>query len=559
MKQISIVKPVLKLALVGVVALQVACSTSTSSTPPADASISGTISAAPVNGADVSVVDGNGNVVVDPVPTDADGQYSLVIPNGSLGQDLIIKSTGGTFIDEATGNQDVVAGEMLAYMSANSITDGSSVSATPGSTIIAKLVLDTANGIATKAEAEVVFANAFGYTPDVSVEPADATAPVADATDASKLAGLRAAAFSQLTMDLGLLSVEQFDLLAALVKDLADGSLDGESAGSPVEIIVGEMLPIDVQNRFTTALLNFHDTGLMGDVHGNDQTGLTSDMIGVIPFAKVALTSNYKIEYVPGMMDAMEGKTMFTLRITDAADQAVTGLTAGLMPMMHMSAHKHSTPNLDCVPAITDGDYDCTVYYLMPSVMATGMSMGYWELTVMAAMGESTTFYPKVMMAMGDTPKVTLKGQAGSDMIAGMLGDMSRNYILFNESLTGTGNARKFKMFIAAMESMMSYPPVYVGAVLNVGDMDHELTVSTMTVEVSTVAVPAAPSDWKTADEDPSASGYWLATGLTDLVDGTEGNIHVRLKVNGEVKTIDGMAPSGANEYTTYTVTPGGM
>ena len=109
------------------------------------------------------------------------------------------------------------------------------------------------------------------------------------------------------------------------------------------------------------------------------------------------------------------------------------------------------------------------------------------------------------------------------------------------------------------MESMMSYPPVYVGSVLNVGDMDHELTVSTMTVEVSTVAVPAAPSDWKTADEDPLASGYWSATGLTDLVDGTEGEIHVRLKVNGEVKTIDGMAPSGANEYTTYTVTPGGM
>ena len=113
--------------------------------------------------------------------------------------------------------------------------------------------------------------------------------------------------------------------------------------------------------------------------------------------------------------------------------------------------------------------------------------------------------------------------------------------------------------FIAAMESMMKYPPVYVNAVLNSGDLDHELTVNTMTVEVSTVAVPAATSDWKTADEDPLGSGYWSATGLTGLVDGTEGKIHVRLTVNGEVKTTDGMTPSGTNEYTTYTVTPGGM
>ena len=68
--------------------MMTACSSSSDSN---DASITGTNVAGPVNGAEVSVVDGSGNEVVAPVTTDADGKYSLAIPNGSQGQDLIVK------------------------------------------------------------------------------------------------------------------------------------------------------------------------------------------------------------------------------------------------------------------------------------------------------------------------------------------------------------------------------------------------------------------------------------------------------------------------------------
>ncbi len=177
MKHISIIRTVLKLTLVGVTVLLVACGGSSGSSN--DASISGTIVAAPVNGADVSVVDANGNVVAGPVKTDAAGKYTLSIPNASLAQDLIVKSTGGTFTDEATGNSGT-AGEMYAYASANSLSNGSSVSATPGSAIIANLVMDHGK---TMTQAQDAFASAFGYTPDMSVTPADATtAPAADET-----------------------------------------------------------------------------------------------------------------------------------------------------------------------------------------------------------------------------------------------------------------------------------------------------------------------------------------------------------------------------------------
>jgi len=39
-----------------------------------------------------------------------------------------------------------------------------------------------------------------------------------------------------------------------------------------------------------------------------------------------------------------------------------------------------------------------------------------------------------VMMAMGDTPRVTFKGQDGIDVIPSMTGETPRNYLLFKHS-----------------------------------------------------------------------------------------------------------------------------
>jgi hypothetical protein len=559
MKKTSFINTASKLALFSAVGLLVACSSG--SDDPVDASISGTIFAAAVSGADVLVTDGT-NTVAGPVKTDTDGKYTLVIPHGSLNQGLYIKSSGGSFKDEATKNPGT-AGEMLAYKAA--IKNGDSVSVTPGSTIIANLV---AKGGKTLAEAQEAFANAFGYTPNTSITPLNATvAPAADASEEAKLAGLRAAAFSQLAMDLGLSQDNQFDLFVALAKDLSDGVLNGIDASGSVDIgSTGFMLEANIQNRFTTALLNFHNTGLMGDTFGSDQTGLTSDQIGSVPFAGVTLTNTYKIQYVPGAMKAMEGKTEFQLRITDknSADVA-SGLTVTMMPMMHMAAHEHSSAMGDCTEIGTTGVYDCTVYYVMASVMSSGASMGYWTLKVMAGgMNESATFYPLVMMAMGDTTMVKLRGQSG-DMVPGMTTpEMKRTYLLFKDGFSGMGDNRTFNLYIATRENMMSYPAVYAGTTLNECAVDsdtcktaHQLIVNTMTVEVSTDA-----ATWFAADGS-SNDGKWSVSDLPGLVDGTEGKIYARITINDEVKTTDGMAPAVVNDvdngYATFTITPGGM
>jgi len=538
----------LKLAVIPLAGLLAACGSSSDDEGTDTTAVTGSVTAAPVDGASVVVRDAAGNTVAGPVTTAADGSYTLYIDNALLASDLLLESAGGSYTDEATG-LDVTAGTLSAYVAGGGVSATAQVHMTPATTIVSDLV--SGHGMSLSA-AQSAFEAAFGFGADTTEAPADATNPPAGASDAQLLAGLRAAAFSQLTMDLGLTTAQQFDLLAALAEDLADGELDGAGVNGAIPL-----LKADIQNRFALAMEGFHAST-------RNQTGLSNDKIGALPFAKLALSDSYKLEYLPGMMGAMEGKTAFKLRVSNLADDtAATGLSISLMPMMHMaSGMMHSSPTGGCSESATPGEYDCSVYYLMASAMSNGMSMGYWQLKVMIGgmMGESVTFSPSVMMAMGDTAKVTLRGQTDSDMIAGMAmgGGMAmaenRSYYLFKDSLSGTTGNHTLKLFVAAKESMMSYQAVSVGTVLNSGDATYELTVASMDVEVSSDGL-----NWVIASDD--GNGYWTAAGITGLTNGSAASVQVRLTVNGEQKTTNGLslASDGSNGYGTFTLTPGGM
>lgn len=491
--------------------------------------ITGSAFAGPISGANVTVKNIGGDIVAGPVTMGGDGSYSINVPDSYLSGDLVFESTGGSFRDEATG-LIVTAGALYAHVSGGTLNSGSSVHLTPATTIIQKLVA----GGKTLADAEALFNIAFGFTPDISVAPKDATNPATGATEAQKLEGLRAAAFSQMTNDLSLTPVQQFDLLTALANDLSDGSLDGKDASGTVNIQTGKDLPEDIQNRFALALSNF-----VNDADKN-KTGLTVDKIGELPFGKISLTDTYRVEYIPVTMTPKVGKTVFKLKITKTSDNSsVTGLNVSVMPMMHMATKNHST-TVDSVLDNGDGTYTCTVHYLMASTM-NGMSMGYWELkvTIGGMNGEVAYFYPTVAMDMGGgTPKATLKGQ--SDMISGT---EKRSYYLYNDGIAMVGMDHLFNLFIAAKESMMSFPAVAPGVTLNAGTA-YELTANTISVEASTDG-----TNWVTATD--KGNGHWEASPAS-LIHGYTGKVYVRLTVNDEQKTTDGNAPAGANDYATF-------
>ncbi|HEC07250.1 MAG TPA: carboxypeptidase regulatory-like domain-containing protein [Thiolapillus brandeum] len=522
-------------------------------TPSADdgnVTLSGSVFAAPVRGASVSLSDCNGNTVAAAVTSNDDGSYRFSIPASDLGQDLCIEATGGLFDDEATGTSNRQAGRLSAFVAAGSYSSDASVHLTPGSTIIHDLITEYGKS---PADSRSLFENTFGYTPDVTVAPTDATNPTTSDKD-SQRAGLRAALFSQLTFDLGLKTHEQFAMLEALAQDLSDGVLDGEDSSGTIQVAGTSIsLPADILNRYSNAMYNFRN--------GRENTDLTNAELGSLPFAKMALTDSYKVEYLDGGMMTMEGKSAFTLRISNADGTPASGLAVRLMPMMYMNGMAHGSPVADVVDN-GDGTYDASVYYLMASSMMNGMSMGYWKLDVMIN-GETATFYPDVMMAMGDSVKATLKGQmdmiAGMDMSGGMDmgGDMTmtmenRSYYLFKEGFMMEAGSYMLKLFIAAKESMMSYKAVYGGATLDGGmepllvNSDPALT----SVEVST----DGGATWTAAMPD-GATGIWTVMGLTGLTDGVQAEIHVRLTVNGETKTTDGTAAGG---NAIFLLTPGG-
>ncbi len=519
-----------------------ACGGSSSTPSATTTTVSGTVLAGPAAGA-VVTVKANGIEVARSAPSAADGSYTVAIPTSELSKDLYFEAGGGTFPDEATSTTGVSLGTFSAFAAGGTLSSGSNVTIDPSSTIVQKLVA----GGRTKASADAAFAAAFGYTPDCSVKPSFATISSASTTT-QRLAGLRAAAFSQLTKDMGLTPAGQSELIQALAEDLSDGTLDGlKTGGIAVTTASGTPIPVDIANRFANALMTFQTCPL-------NKSKLTPDKIGVPPFAKKALTSSYIVEYIPGTTAAAMGKTTFMIKLTNRSDNSpASGKTLIVKPFMYMATKSHTTPMAAPVDN-GDGTYSCTVYYVMASAL-NGMSMGVWELKVTIGT-ESATFYPYVGMPMGGDMLTKLSGI--TDAIMGMAGVEKRTWFLFNDGLAATtGGNYTFTVFLATKETGMTltFPAVTVGSVLK-NQSNVSWTVSSIVMEMS-----ADKATWVSATD--LGNGRWSAAGLAGLTAGTPGKIYVRLYVSDgtttEQKTTDGAAVGTANGFQTFNVTPSGV
>ncbi len=498
--------------------------------------VSGSVFAAPVAGAACNILDSVGDVVAGPFVTGSDGQYSADIDDQFLNQILSVECSGGSYTDEATDELVSDAGMLAAYVAAGGLVGGGQVHATPSSTIIHSMVTEHDMSLADAREA---FNAAFGFTPDNSIAPHDATVVPSDTVPEDQLlAGVQAAAFSEMTKNLGLTPAEQFSMLKGLAGDMAYGEMDGVGSTGPV--LIGDnnlQLPVDANNRFAHALASFNSGA-------KNKSGLPSTQLGSVPFSPVATSETYRVEY-SSMMGATVGKSDFTLNIKDHSGSSVIDQTVSVLPTMYMADKSHSAPHLPCISS-DDGTYDCSIYYLMPSKM-NGATHGYWAVEVSVG-DEKVYFYPDVMMKMGtDTVKTKLMGQAG-DQIAGMMGadPSARNYLLFNNGLKEAGNGYAISLFIAAKESMDSFPALVVGSTFNA-----TFTVNNVLVEVS----QDAGTTWLAMSSD--GAGEWSLV-LADLVANTPVDLNVRLTVNGEQKTTNGEieAADGSNGYVTFTVTP---
>ncbi|HSQ77709.1 MAG TPA: hypothetical protein VLN91_02350 [Nitrospirota bacterium] len=260
------------------------------------------------------------------------------------------------------------------------------------------------------------------------------------------------------------------------------------------------------------------------------------------PNPNVAVTASYKVEYLPvAPANPTMGKTTFQLRITNLSDGTpATGKAVSLAPMMHMPSMDHSTPVDVVTESSTPGTYDCTVYYIMAS-----SDVDHWELDVIIA-GETATFSPTVSMPMGsDSVRATLYGP--DDIVSGMSGTQYNKYYLLKDGSV-TVAASTLGLFIAHGENMnMKFVPVSDGSVLS----SPTGTVTAMTVQASMDSSFSSPL---TAVDN--GAGHWSVSGLTGLVSAQTTTIYVKLSVNTQDKTTNGLAASGSNGYATFIVTP---
>jgi hypothetical protein len=266
-----------------------------------------------------------------------------------------------------------------------------------------------------------------------------------------------------------------------------------------------------------------------------------------------APASTYLVEYIPGTTmsgttaDATTGKTTFKLRVRNRSTfAAASGLTMTVYPLMHMSSMNHSAPADVVTESIsTPGTYDCAIYYLMAS--GTGSKGGYWELQVKIG-SETATFYPSVGMAMGtDTVRATLYGS--DDVVSSMSGTQLNKYFLFNDGPVVSGPTSTFSLFISHSEDMiMNFKPAYEGAAM--GSPTGLVTSMTVTAFQDTTFTTPLPAVH-------SGNGHWTVSGLTGLVSSQTTTIYVKMALNGQDKTTDGMvsSPTSTN-YATFTVTP---
>lgn len=507
-------------------ALLAACGGSGGSSAPTT-TVSGVVLAGPAAGATVSVKTTAGAVVATSNSTDANGAFTVVVPTSALSGDLIFETTGSsaTFTDESTGVSTAL-GTLTAFVPGGTLSAGSNITLDPSSTIVQKLIA----GGKTRSAVYSSYSSAFGYKPDFKIKPAFANLSSAASTP-QRLAGFRAAAFSQLTNDIkdsisdagigG--AAKQFELLQAIADDLSDGVLDGYKGGVAVKTVSGFSIPEDILNQYNASLISFQNSA-------NNKSKLKPDQINPPISGKVSLTPSYRVEYLPPVGAEFVSANTFQLRITNRSDGTpATGLASRIvlnpyMVMSSMSGGSH-WPN-SVTETGTPGVYNATVHYSMETW--SGLDM-YWKLYVFIG-SEPAFFYPKVTPFTNmDTVSVSFYNSSDTTSVSS-----KRRYRVWREGLNaGSGGKYNLTVFVSSSDGSGAYGgvtsannyPVYAGQAWSTA----AFAISSLKVQVHD------GTNW--ADLTPVGStGKFTASGLA-LTAGTQGKVYVRLIINGTTYT----------------------
>ena len=263
--------------------------------------------------------------------------------------------------------------------------------------------------------------------------------------------------------------------------------------------------------------------------------GKSSDSNLVLSASSPANT--YLVEYVPGTA-AMEGKTTFQLKIRNRSDGSpATGLSVSLVPTMHMTDKSHGTP-VDVVTEIgTPGTYNCAVYYSMGDHMM-GVLKGYWDLQVKIGFGD------RDLLSLCRVPDDERRYLENEDVQ--YRGRGKRHHLLPVQRRHGHRGNADLQALPHAIGEHDVLPHLHGQRADGYGQPPWILS-----------RPPTPPSRRRTVTAADDGNGHFSMPGLTDLSSAGTYTVYVKLSVNGEMKTTDGLASNmaGTNTYSAFKVT----
>ncbi len=214
-----------------------------STTPTSTETVSGTATKGPLAGATVTAFSisqsGSQGSQIGTANTDGQGNFTMQVGNHS--GPIMIRVMGGTFIDEATGQQMTMGSMDMMTAAIPNISAGSTLSGiqiTPVTSMAQNLAQNMAGGM---TQANIALANTamgqyFGVSDVISVHPMDPTVSGsgAPATQDQRNYGMNLAAMSQYSHDIGM--PDSAGMVTAMMADAADGIMDGMMGGTPINM-----------------------------------------------------------------------------------------------------------------------------------------------------------------------------------------------------------------------------------------------------------------------------------------------------------------------------------
>jgi hypothetical protein len=233
-------------------------------------SLTGTASKGPIANATVTAYelgsDGTRGAEIAVTTTDGNGSYTIAVGNYAGAVEVVV--TGGSYTDEATGEEVTLSSGVELNTLLASVTNGQEVAVTALTSIAAELADENASdGLSTAIEnANKAVAEEFGLGPDfdiAGVQPADLTQS-GSANDQGKY-GAVLAGISQVAQSNGLTAEQVLDLVSAMEQDFTDGTFDGYNAANEALDTALSLTPEQAANGLNTAIEAF----LLGAQNGS--------------------------------------------------------------------------------------------------------------------------------------------------------------------------------------------------------------------------------------------------------------------------------------------------